>query len=154
MLISLVGTDVRVTGSLMREEARVPKKNPRVKADDRHTLSHTTYVDLAGRNRVAAMRSDCIVHYTTWTPFNFLLFKLSSIKTFGTFLFKFRAINIDKCQSINDWINFKKKKKIAANMVVPRAERKFFSPQYPWFNFHFSRIFLYIRVTINPHFVN
>lgn len=41
------------------------QENPRVQAGDRHTLSHTTNVDHGVRTRVAAVRSECIVHLAT-----------------------------------------------------------------------------------------
>lgn len=51
LLISIVGTDVSVKGSLIWEEAGVPGKNPRVQADAHHTFSHTTTVDHGDRTR-------------------------------------------------------------------------------------------------------
>lgn len=43
-------------------------ENLHVQAGDHHTLSHTTTVYHGDRTRVAAVRSECIVHYATWTP--------------------------------------------------------------------------------------
>lgn len=52
----------------MWEEAEVPGENPRVQARDRHTLPHTITVDQGYQTRVAAVRSECIAHWETWTP--------------------------------------------------------------------------------------
>lgn len=52
----------------MWEEAGVLGENPSVQAGNRHTLSHTITEDHGDRTRVAGVRSECYVHYATWTP--------------------------------------------------------------------------------------
>lgn len=52
MLSPVVGTGVRTKGSLMSlmwKEAGVPGENPRIRAGDHHTLSHTTTVEYGNR---------------------------------------------------------------------------------------------------------
>lgn len=46
----------------------------------RDTLSHTTSDDRGDRNRVAAERSKCSVHCTSWTPI--IIFTMSTILTY------------------------------------------------------------------------
>lgn len=53
--ISLVGTHISASGSLMWEEAGVPVENTGVQEGDNHTLSHATSVDHRDRTRVAAV---------------------------------------------------------------------------------------------------
>lgn len=42
----------------MWEEARVPGENPRAKADNRYTISHSNTFDLGDQTRVAAVISE------------------------------------------------------------------------------------------------
>lgn len=46
----------------MWKEAGVPRENTRVQASDRHTGT----VDHGVRTRIAAVKSECIVHNATW----------------------------------------------------------------------------------------
>lgn len=46
--------------------------SPSVKGGDRHTLTHGTTADHEDRTGVAAVRSECTVHYATWTPQNLI----------------------------------------------------------------------------------
>lgn len=52
----------------MYEEAGEPGENPYVQADDHHTLSHTTTVGYGDQTEIEAVISECIVHYSAWTP--------------------------------------------------------------------------------------
>lgn len=51
----------------------MPRENLCVQVGNHHTLSYTgtrtTTVDHKDQIWVAAMKRQCIVHYTTWTPF-------------------------------------------------------------------------------------
>lgn len=84
MLSSVVGTGVRMKGSLMSlmwKEAGVPGENPRVQAGDHRTLSHTTTVEYGDLDRSAVKsESTCVVQCTSWT-INLLLFKYYSFKS-------------------------------------------------------------------------
>lgn len=62
ILISLVGIDVSVRRSLMWDEAWLAGENPRVKAGDCDSLSHTTTVD---RTRAAAARDEFYLNTQT-----------------------------------------------------------------------------------------
>lgn len=52
----------------MWEEDAVDGKKSCVQAVDHHTLSHKSTVDHEDSTQVATVRSECIVHFATWTP--------------------------------------------------------------------------------------
>lgn len=52
----------------MYEKTGAHGENQRVQARNHHALSHTTTFDHGDRTRVAAVRSECIIHYATWKP--------------------------------------------------------------------------------------
>ena len=90
----------------MWEEAGVPGENPRVQAGDHHTLSHTTTVDQGDRTRVAAVTSECIVHYATWTPY--VQVRALIVKRKNIFIGKYKILSLNCCWNVLVDSDFKK----------------------------------------------
>lgn len=61
----------------------MPRENLCVQVGNHHTLSYTctTTVDHKDQIWVAAMKRQCIVHYTTWTPFFIIILLYQHLQT-------------------------------------------------------------------------
>lgn len=98
MLSSVVGTGVRTKGSLMSlmwKEAGVPGENPRVRARDHRTLSHTTTVEYGNRTRIAAqwkkrvhVLSNALLGQSTFYCLGIIHLKILICMAIALFLFR------------------------------------------------------------------
>lgn len=98
MLSSVVCTDVRTKGSLMSlmwKEAGVPGENPRVRARDHRTLSHTTTVEYGNRTRIAAqwkkrvhVLSNALLGQSTFYCLGIIHLKILICMAIALFLFR------------------------------------------------------------------